>query len=127
MEPVAGRINNGGGDKDDQVLLCSGAGLAAEQAAHQRQIAEHWDLIFGFDDIFGDQSAEDNRLAIPNNSAGGDLAQTEVRQWQLTDNGNGRTAGAAADGLGLRDKPARIVITKELGDGRDDGHLNGET
>src|SRR5436190_23994683 len=48
-----------------------------------------------------------------------------MRQGQLAHQGN-TYISAAADRLGLRNKAHRIIITQELGYGRDDRHLNGE-
>src|SRR5258708_3299405 len=98
MEPVASRINDRRSDEDDQVLLTSSTGFAAKQGAQEGQSPEHGALVFDFGDVLGDRATENNGLPIPNEGAGGDLAQTQRGGGNLAEIWKGSPAGAAADG-----------------------------
>src|ERR1051325_2244284 len=112
MVAVSGRVDDSGGDKDHQVLFLGRAGFAAEEPAYQRQVAQHRHLVFNLGHVFGDQAAQHDGLAVPNNHAGGHLSQPEVRQGK-----SGRAGKTlASGGDGRRDKLSGVIIAEELSD-----------
>src|SRR5438132_46293 len=97
MVTIARWINDGGRDEDHEVSLAAGTGLAAEQAADERKISQHGNFIFYFGDVFSNEAAQHDGLAIPDNNAGGYLANAKVGQGQDTC-GAGGTSAATGDG-----------------------------
>ena len=98
--------------------------LVAEEPADDGEVPEDGDLVLDFADVFSDEPAQDDGLAVPDIDAGGDLADAEVRQRQDRFHGS----GDAQAGGGLKDggKGTRVVIADELHDARDEGHLDAE-
>src|SRR5512140_2590 len=125
MVPVPGRVDDGRGYKDNQVLSPDLAGFAAEQPTDKRQVTKDGHLVFELGHILDDEPAEDNGLTIPNDSGGGYLTNPEMRQRQHGRERQRRTTDAT-DGLRLRHKCARVVVTEELSNGGNDRHLDRE-
>src|SRR6266852_5033855 len=111
MKAIPRWIDNRRRYKNNQVLLARRTRLTAEQTSYERQISEDGDLVFEFGDIFGNQTAQHHRLAIPDDCAGRDLTKPEVRQRQLGPQRNSGTTGPTANGLSLWDETAGIVVT----------------
>src|ERR1043166_6633870 len=57
------------GHEDQQVALVGPGGLAAEQAACDRNVAEERNLIVEFLNVLTDQSAQHDRLTVPDHDA----------------------------------------------------------
>src|SRR5436309_3032566 len=89
MDAVAGRINYRRRDENHQVSFAGRAALTLEQPSEERKVAEERNLVLDPRDVFGDEAAQNNRLAVPNNSAGRDHSQADTRQRKLRGNRNG--------------------------------------
>ena len=108
VPPIAGGIQNSRRNEDHQVFLVAAAGFTSEKSTENGQVSQDRDFVLNLRNIFAEQSTQHDRLAVPYNGAGGNLAQPEVRQGQQRCEWN--AARAAADRLGLRIKAAGIVI-----------------
>src|SRR5689334_16198883 len=84
MHGVSRRIDNRRRDENHQVSLVGGAGFRPESPPDNRKIAQQRNLVFDLGDVLRDQTAKNHCLAIPHDGAGGDLPQSQVRQWQLS-------------------------------------------
>ena len=65
VNAVAGWVDDGGCDEDEEVFLFGGKGFGAEEAAEEWDVAKDGYCVFCFGDGFGDEAAEDDGLAIP--------------------------------------------------------------
>src|ERR1017187_9024419 len=123
MHAIPGRVDNRRGDKDQQILFLTVAGLALKQASDEGQVAENRDLILNFSDSFGYHATEHNRLPIPNIASCDHFANAKMGQRKLR---HDRDANCAASRrLGLRHKASWIVVLYEFQNGGYQDHLNG--
>ena len=78
MHLVPRRVDHSGSDKNQQVLLGAVGRLALKQLAEKRQIAEHGNLVVNLVNLFGNQSSQHHRLAVPYVARRGHFPDAEV-------------------------------------------------
>lgn len=123
MNPVTRRIDDRWRDKDEQVALQSSRRLAPESSPDERQVAQNGNLILDPGDVFGNEAAKHDSLAVPHNCAGDDLPQPELRK------GLRRSQLAARPGAnrlrdGLEDRRRGGVVSDEFLDCGNYCHLD---
>src|ERR1043166_1297131 len=74
-------VDQARGYEDQQIALIAHGGLAAEQAACDRNVTEKRNLIVEFLDVLTDQSAQHDRLTVPDHDARREITAGE--QWLL--------------------------------------------
>src|ERR1017187_575849 len=89
MNRIARGIDQPGGHKDQQVAFVSHGGLGAEQSSDHRNVAEERNFIINLLQLLRDQTAQNDRLTVPNYHAGDQIAGGKQRLLDVVRSSDG--------------------------------------
>src|ERR1039457_4320732 len=113
MSRIARGIDQPGGHKDQQVAFVSHGGLGAEQASDHRNVAEERNFIINLLQLLRDKTAQDDRLTVPNNNAGDQIAGGKQGLLDVV----GSSDATQVDGVTVVDESKEICDLGDEGQG----------
>src|ERR1017187_2205596 len=113
MNRIARRIDQPRGHEDQQVSLISHGGLGAEQTTDHRNVAEERNFIINLLQLLRDKTAQDDRLTVPNNNTGDQIAGGKQRLLDVV----GSSDATQVDGVTVVEESKKIRNLRDKGQG----------